>query len=97
MSLIVLAMFFIGFAMFGVPHREPDEGAAAHLFQIWLAVEVLMVAFFAIKWLPLAPTQALLIARSFRAGRLITIWRVGWAGIPLPLLACPCRRPDSGN
>ena len=38
-----------------------DEGAAAHLFQIWLAVEVLMVAFFAIKWLPLAPTQALLI------------------------------------
>jgi hypothetical protein len=61
MSLIVLAMFFIGIAMFGVPHREPDEGAAAHLFQIWLAVEVLMVAFFAIKWLPLAPTQALLI------------------------------------
>ena len=61
MSLIVLAMFFIGFAMFGVPHRGPDEGAAAHLCQIWLAVEVLMVAFFAIKWLPLAPTQALLI------------------------------------
>ena len=55
MSLIVLAMFFIGFAMFGVPHREADEGTAAHLFQIWLALEVLMIAFFATKWVPRAP------------------------------------------
>jgi hypothetical protein len=58
MSLIVLAMFLIGIAMFGAPHREPDEGTGAHLFQIWLALEVLTVAFFAIKWLPQAPKQA---------------------------------------
>jgi hypothetical protein len=28
--------------------------------------------------------------------RTSAVRRVGWVGIPLPLLACPCRRPDSG-
>jgi hypothetical protein len=37
------------------------------------------------------------VGSFLQAGRFITIWRVGWAGIPLPLLACPCRRPDSGT
>ena len=57
-SLIVLAIMLIGFAVFGIPHREADEGTAAHLFQIWLVLEVIMVAFFGIKWLPQQPKQA---------------------------------------
>src|SRR5260370_40823499 len=61
LSLIVLATFFIGSAIFGIPHREPDEGTAAHLFQIWLVLEVVMIAVFAIKWVPRAPTPALLV------------------------------------
>jgi hypothetical protein len=57
-SLIVLAIMLIGIAVFGIPHREADEGTAAHLFQIWLVLEVIMVAFFGIKWLPQQPQQA---------------------------------------
>ena len=33
----------------------------AHLFQLWLVLEPLMVGFFAVKWLPRAPKQALFI------------------------------------
>jgi hypothetical protein len=46
--------------IFGIV-READEGTGAHLFQLWLVLEPLMVGFFAVKWLPLAPKQALLI------------------------------------
>lgn len=61
LSLGVLAALLISFALFGIPHREADEGAAAHLFQIWLVLEVIGVAFFAIKYLPQQPKQAVLI------------------------------------
>ena len=54
-------MMLISIVLFGPPHREPDEGTAAHLFQIWLVLEALMVVFFAIKWLPQMPKQALLV------------------------------------
>ena len=39
--------------------REPDEGTAAHLWQLLMAGQVPIVAFFAIRWLPKAPRQAL--------------------------------------
>ncbi len=61
MSLLVLAIWIVGIAMFGVPTRQPDEGTGAHLFQIWLGLEVLMVGFFAIKWLPKKPKQTLFV------------------------------------
>lgn len=60
-SLTVLAIMLIHFAVSGIPVRETDEGTAAHLFQIWLGLEVLMVGFFAIKWLPQRPKQALAV------------------------------------
>ena len=59
LSLAVLATMLIAFSLFGVPEREPDEGAAAHLFQMWLVFEVFAIGFFLIKWLPQAPNQAL--------------------------------------
>ncbi len=61
MSLTVLAIMLTSIAIFGIPHREADEGTAAHLFQIWLVLEELMVAFFAIKWLPQNPKQTSLV------------------------------------
>jgi tryptophan-rich sensory protein len=61
LSLGALAAMLMSFAIFGVPHREADEGTAAHLFQIWLVLEVIGVAFFAIKYLPQEPRQAILI------------------------------------
>lgn len=60
MSFAALATVLIHIAMFGTA-REPDEGAAAHIWQILMAAQVPIVAFFAIKWLPRTPRQAMLV------------------------------------
>jgi hypothetical protein len=60
MSLAALAVVLGHVAMFGVA-READEGTAAHIWQILMAAQVPIVAFFAIKWLPRTPRQALLV------------------------------------
>jgi len=44
-------------AINGVIH-EADEGTAAHLWQLLMTGQLPIVAFFAIKWLPHAPKQA---------------------------------------
>jgi len=61
LSLAALAVMLFSFSIFGVPQRQGDEGTGAHLFQIWLALEFLMIAFFAIKWLPRNPRPVLLV------------------------------------
>ena len=60
MSCAALATVLVHVAMFGVV-READEGTAAHVFQLLISAQVPIVAFFAIKWLPRAPRQALAI------------------------------------
>ena len=58
MSLSALAV--LGFAaMSGGLVPQKDEGAAAHLWQLLMAGQVPVLAFFAIKWLPRAPRQSL--------------------------------------
>ncbi|WP_263352231.1 hypothetical protein [Acidicapsa acidisoli] len=39
--------------------READEGTVAHLWQILMAGQLPIIAFFAIKWLPRAPKPTL--------------------------------------
>ncbi len=58
MSLTALALVLGHIALFGAA-READEGAIAHLWQILMAGQMPVLAFFAIKWLPRAPRQAL--------------------------------------
>ena len=60
MSLAALLLVIGHIAIFGVA-READEGAAAHLFQILMAGQVPIIAFFAVKWLPQAPWWALAV------------------------------------
>ena len=60
MSLAALATVLGHVAMFGAA-READEGTAAHVFQLLMLAQVPIVVFFAIKWLPRTPRQALLI------------------------------------
>ncbi len=60
MSLAALALVLGHVTLFGAA-READEGTAAHLWQLLMALQLPIVALFAIKWLPLAPRQALLI------------------------------------
>ena len=60
MSLTALAAVLSNVAMFGVV-READEGAAAHIWQLLMAGQMPVLAFFAIKWLPRAPRQTLYV------------------------------------
>ena len=51
MSLVAFAVVLGHIAFFGHA-READEGPAAHLFQILMAGQLPIIAFFALKWLP---------------------------------------------
>ena len=69
MSLAALAVVLIHVAVFGTA-READEGAAAHLWQLLMAAQLPLLAFFAIKWLPRSPRQALLVM-ALQAGAIV--------------------------
>ena len=60
MSLAALGLVLVHVAMFGAA-READEGTAAHLWQILMAAQIPVMAFFAFKWLPQNPRPALLV------------------------------------
>ena len=60
MSLAALATVIVHVAMFGVTH-EADEGTAAHIWQLLMAGQLPVILFFAIKWLPQTPRQAVLV------------------------------------
>ncbi len=72
MSLVALTLVFVHAAIFGIVH-EADEGTAAHIFQILMAAQVPVVAFFAIKWLPRTPIQALQVLALQAAAALAAI------------------------
>jgi len=57
MSLPALAIVLAHVTIFGTA-KEGDEGAAAHLFQLLVAGQVLVAGCFAVRWLPTAPRQA---------------------------------------
>lgn len=50
-----------------------DEGTAAHLFQILLAGQAPFVAFFALKWLPRRPSEAMLVIAIQAAAALVAL------------------------
>ena len=60
MSLAALVTLIVALAMGGVA-READEGTAAHIWQLLMGGQLPIVAYFAIKWLPQTPKQALYV------------------------------------
>jgi hypothetical protein len=60
MSVAALGLVLGHIAIFGTA-RQADEGAAAHLWQLLMAGQIPIIAFFAVKWLPRTPGQALLV------------------------------------
>jgi hypothetical protein len=60
MSLAALVLVVGHFLRFGIVH-EADEGAAAHIFQLLIVLQVPIVAYFAIARLPRAPREGLIV------------------------------------
>ena len=57
MSLGALATA-LGFLALHGPAPQADEGAAAHIWQILMVCQVPIIVFFALKWVPQSPRQA---------------------------------------
>jgi hypothetical protein len=55
LSLVVGHIAFVGVG------READEGTAAHIWQLLMAGQIPIIAFFALKWLPRTPGPALFV------------------------------------
>ena len=70
MSFAALAIVLGHIAISGIT-RQADEGTAAHLWQLLMAGQLPVIAFFAIKWFPRSPRQALLVL-ALQAGAALT-------------------------
>ena len=77
MSVAALATVMGYAAMFGAA-RQADEGTAAHIWQILMAGQVPVVAFFAIRWLPIEPRQALIVLALQVGAALAAMFPVWW-------------------
>jgi hypothetical protein len=53
-----LAFFAVAYTQ-GTLVRQPDEGTGAHLFQLLMPVQLLIMLFFALTWVPKKPHAAL--------------------------------------
>jgi hypothetical protein len=79
MSTAALATVLYHIAMFGTA-PQTDEGAAAHIWQLLMAGQVPIVAFYAIKWLPRAPGTALQVVALQVGAALAALAPVYWLG-----------------
>jgi membrane-associated HD superfamily phosphohydrolase len=80
MSLAALAVVLLHITLVGTA-RQPDEGMEAHVWQILMALQIPVIVFFAIKWVPQAPKQAIIIL-AFQAvaavAALAPVFILGW-------------------
>jgi hypothetical protein len=58
MSLIALVVVLVHVLAFGVV-READEGPSAHIWQLLMAGQLPILAYFLIRWLPRVPRYTL--------------------------------------
>jgi hypothetical protein len=77
MSVAALATVIGYAAMFGTA-RQADEGTAAHVWQLLMAGQLPVVAFFAIKWLSTEPRRALVILALQVSAALAAMFPVWW-------------------
>ena len=57
MSLVALVIVLVFLVSHG-PAPQADEGAAAHIWQLLMAAQVPIVLYFAIRWVPENPREA---------------------------------------
>jgi len=77
MSLAALALVLGHAAVFGVVH-EADEGTAAHVWQILMAAQLPIVAYFLVKWLPKRPGESLQVLALLAGTWLANFAAVYW-------------------
>ncbi len=77
MSLMALVLVLVHTTIFGVVH-EADEGTVAHVFQILMAAQLPVVAYFIFKWLPKQPRQSLKIIALQAGAWVAAIAAVYW-------------------
>jgi len=77
MSLAALAIA-VGYAVIFGTARQTDEGTAAHLWQLLMAGQLPIVAFFAFKWLPAEPRPAILVLALQVVAALAAMFPVWW-------------------
>ena len=77
MSLAALALILGYVAIFGIVQQE-DEGTPAHIFQILMVLQLPIIAYFGIKWLPKRPKQSLLILALQAVAWIVPIATIFW-------------------
>jgi len=77
MSATALATVVVHVAMVG-PARQADEGTAAHVWQLLMAGQLPVIAFFAVKWLPTEPRRAMLVLALQAGAALAALFPVWW-------------------
>ena len=80
MSAAAIAILISYIALFGTA-RQSDEGTAAHLWQLLIAGQLPVIAFFAIRWIPADPGRAVLVL-SVQIGAVVAamfpVWWFQW-------------------
>jgi hypothetical protein len=77
MSLAALTLVLSHAAIFGIVH-EADEGTAAHVWQILMATQLPILAYFIFKWLPRQPKESLQILALLAGTWLANMAAVYW-------------------
>lgn len=79
MSLAALATVLYHIAMFGTA-PQPDEGAAAHIWQVLMAGQIPVLAWYAVKWVPQSPKAAVQVLAVQLVAALAALAPVYWLG-----------------
>ena len=80
LSLIALTLVLVQLIVSGTA-RQADEGTAAHLWQLLMAAQIPIIAFFTIRWLPQSPRSALpvLVLQAVAAlAALVPVYLLNW-------------------
>lgn len=75
MSVAALGLVLGHLAMYGAG-RQPDEGTAAHLFQLLMVAQAPLVALFAIRWVPQSPRTGVQVLALQIAAAVIAVLSV---------------------
>jgi hypothetical protein len=79
MSLLALALILVYVAFFGIARNgNGDEGAPARIFQLLMVLQLPVAAYFAFRWLPRRPKEALIVLVAQAVAWIIPIATIIW-------------------